>query len=208
MRFANLSASAHDFCIKKSAMDTFPTLPVFAAQGGIPPMSVSYWYTAPDALALRFVFRVVTAGAPCESAAFYETIPPMQNLVTYRTYWKLDTGSPFAGGFYDTEAATPAKDTIILRRMYASSAVTFLPDDDAGGPVVFPFTGTTLLEPGHPGKLTVDYGSVPDPAPRELAPTAGGLTTIYTAGLTVLVCDELAPPVGHLTDCRATVRAP
>lgn len=207
VRLANMRGIALDFCIWPKG-GQMPTLPVFAGSGGIPAGAVSTW--APfDGVAADFSLRYTPAGSTCAEDAGFNTTNQTGNAAPYRTFWTSDKGSILGSGLFDVTTPTAGKDTILFDRMQStSSTLQFVPDADAGPAVPITNGVAVMLTPGVAGQLIGDVPGVGTPPPRPFKPVTGGIARIFMTGTAILVCDELAPAIGALSDCRNTVRAP
>lgn len=207
VRLANMRAIPLDFCIWPKG-GQMPAMPMFADAGGIPPGAVSTWARY-DSLSLDFSLRYTPAGSPCAADAGFNTTNQLGDTAPYRTFWTTDKGTLLGSGFFDVTQPTAGKDTVLFDRMQSSSAtLQFVPDGDASAPVPITHGVPVLLTPGVSGQLVGDVPGVGTPPVRLFKSVTGGVARIFMTGNAILVCDELAPAVGVLSDCRNTVRAP
>ncbi len=208
-RLANMTGSALDFCIWGQG-DVEPTLPAFAGSGGVPAGAVSAYFPFAK-MAANFSVKYTPAGSTCAAAADagFNEFTETGNGAPHRTRWTTSQGSLLGGGFLDTTTATAGKETVLFTRMQSgSSTLTFVPDNDAGPSVTIQNNVPTLLDPNVTGSLVGAVPTIGTPSPRPFKTTSGGIVRVFLTGSQILVCDELAPPNGALSDCRPTVRAP
>jgi hypothetical protein len=205
LRLANFSTMPLDICVR--TIGGVYGDPAFLSSGGVATGSVSAHATY-DFLAANFFIKYVPLGRTCTATGtgFNETQQP-GNLAPGRTFWFTGRGSPFAGGFLDGIPPTRAQETILFTKMLSiNTTLRFVPDDVAMPAVAISATQPTLLMP-VPGHLEGNVPGEGTPPPRPFLPQAGGVTRIFVTGSVITVCDELAPPIGALSDCRPTVRA-
>ncbi len=207
LRFANLSADTLDLCVRPQGSPYAG--PMFEASGGVRPNTVSA-YVEFDFLSVNYLQKLVPLGATCTTTGtgFNETMQP-GNGVKHRTYWYAGRGSPLAGGFFEGPAPTAGKDTLYFTRTQSINArVEFVPNDVSLPHVTLSPLQPTLLDPGVPGQLVGDIPGTGTPPPRPFQAVSDGVLRIVLTATAILVCDDLAPPVGTESDCRPSVRAP
>lgn len=207
IRFANFSNRTLDFCVWNGA----PPAQAAFHPTGIAPGEVSDYFPFAG-LVVNSSFLLVPPGVGCVTDAGFNVTMMGGNSTRHRSYWYTGTGSPLAGSMLEDVALNPGGDVVLFTRMLSSSAaLTFTPFDDGGidaGPISI-VPGTATLVPG--GLVGVFTGNVPGqgvPPARPFASVDGGLVRVFVTGSAIVVCDNLAPPVGILSDCRTTVRAP
>jgi hypothetical protein len=210
IRFANFSGSTLDFCVW-SPGQPIPTQAAFHP-AGVASGTVSNYFPFPGQVA-AFNFLMVPPGSGCVTDAGFNVTSQPGSGAAHRTRWYTRTGSPLGGGMLEDLVPDPTAESVLFTQMMSiNAAVRFVPDSDggvdAGPPISISPTARTLLPAGVPGVLE---GNVPGqgvPPPRPFLGQAGGVVRIFMTGTEILVCDNLAPPVGDQSDCRPSVRAP
>lgn len=210
IRLANFSGAPLDFCVWNTGMPV-PTQAAFHP-AGVPSGAVSDFFPF-RGLVVNYNLLLVPPGVGCVTDAGFVVTTQLGDSALYRTRWYTRTGSPFGGGMFESVTPNRAGETVFFAQMQSTNArVTFVPDSDggvdAGPPISISPTAPTLLPPGVPGMLVGDVPFVGTPPPRPFVGQAGGVVRIFMTGTEILVCDNLAPPVGNLSDCRPSVRAP
>lgn len=209
-RFANFSAAALDFCLWNPG-NPVPSQAAFHPSG-VAPGTVSNYFPFPGQI-INFNYLIVPPGVGCVTDAGFNTVVRAGNSVRHRTEWYTGTGSPFGGGAFEDVTPNPAMETVLWSKMLSINAqLFFLPDSDAGidagAAISISATAATLLPAGVPGFLVGTVPSMGTPPPRPFVGQDGGVVRIFMTGSEIVVCDNLAAPLGDQSDCRPSVRAP
>jgi len=191
VRFANMRTVDMAVCLKVKTDAAYPSTPFIAV---VAAGSVTGYQGLDENV---YEYKYVAAGADCATApAHLSTNDIFANTFSRRTFVGRDfsivvsvwTSMPAAG-----------KETIL----YESDgyAADFVDNADAAPPANLN-TSRTELAPGLTGKLVLANATE-----RPFKTQVGQVTVLERAG-TFIVCDDLAAPVGGLSVCDATVRAP
>lgn len=193
----NLRGTAIDFCIKKPGEAAF-TGPVFQTQGGIPNNAASVKYPIPVETQVMFV----PAGNTCANQIF--TPGAVTSAGTPRVTIVV-RGAPVDDArivFWRPQSHVAGKEVIYLGPVGRDGRFAV----GAGNPIELMRDQPTALDPNLVGQLEL-YANANPTFTRAMKTGSGVLLAVETA-TDILLCDELAPPNGHLLQCGATVRAP
>jgi hypothetical protein len=195
---ANLHGSAIDFCfIPPGATDWVG--PVFGSEGGVPNGGVSVKRPVP----IGSKVALIGAGQDCTSTPLFTPGTDPQKGTPRITLVVRGGPDGDARKVFEKPAEHVAGKEMVYYAGYSRDAL-FTPS--GGGVAVEIKRGPTALDPNVTGELTLTPSSGPTFA-RSMK-TAAGVVLLIETSTEALLCDELAPPNGHLLRCGADVRVP
>jgi hypothetical protein len=196
-RVANLRSETFVVCYRLTGTTAY-TGPLYEAEGGLATDQVSDWIPIENR---NYDVIYVLPGAGCSGTyVFSSSITLAASVGSARL--SLFVRPTSSGGFLSGGAVTAGKDTVYYRP--DSRNASFVPDADPTAAVPLTFITPTLLDGEVVGKIVLTFSG----ASRPFKTKAGGKATVFGHDEKLIVCDDLAPPIGHLSDCSAGVRLP
>lgn len=194
----NLWGAPLDFCFKPPGAADFVG-PVFAAEGGVPHLAASVMRPMP----IGSEVILFLAGPDCTATPLFGADAPTHRLTPITTMVVRKEADDARKLFHRPELHAPGKDVVYFAPHGRDGWFT---PGGGGAPIEIERGQPTLLDANVTGEVRLSY---PDhPTFTRPMKTASGAVLVVETTTGVMICDELAPPNGHLLRCGDDVRAP
>ncbi len=205
-----------DVCLTRQGGGA-PTVRMYEGTSGIGRFEVGAWRVLTSG---RYDAKVIAASDTCAGTAVYTVQVDQLATSMYRrlSMVQITTLSGQTANLY-ADSLLPAsftgQDVITFVNTIVATPAQELRFMDGAGTVTARNNFDLQLAPGRSGTLTMTFAGLDPPADvtrtyrsarGRLMAFGHGNGTDKTVGLTV--CDDLAPPDGHLSHCGSSVRAP
>jgi hypothetical protein len=220
-RFAHMEPSELpervDVCmIATSGPTTGTTIQMYEATSGIGRYEVGAWRVLEHG---EHTLELILPGGTCDDDPLYTTSITQDGLGGPRrtTYTLFSLGIGIQGTAAGDRVFPPDaddNDRIRFQPAIIEDPTTLTFEDALGTVPIGAPADYGLVMGGRSGMLTLTFDDgAPAPVTRAYEALAGGHTTVFARGSSgaavgLTVCDDFAPPVGQLSDCRDSVRAP
>ena len=202
-----------DVCVTRMPGGT--PVQMYAGTAGIGRFQIGAWRVLDVG---NYALKVIAAGGTCADASVYDATFQQLNDASFRRYTYLlknaGSGSTACGSIQRSGPSDVANQDIVFYSdciLNGGPTVTFT---DGAGTVTFPDPVSRPLAPGRSGTITMHFAGGSPPDLTRAFRSATGQVSLHAYGVPadnavgMLLCDDLAAPVGHLSLCTAQVRAP
>jgi len=202
-----------DACVTRMPGGT--PVQMYAGTAGIGRFQIGAWRVLDVG---NYALKVIAAGGTCADASVFDATFQQLNDASFRRYTYLlknaGSGSTACGSIQRSGPSDVANQDIVFYSdciLNGGPTVTFT---DGAGTVTFPDPVSRPLAPGRNGTITMHFANGSPPDLTRAFRSATGQVSLHAYGVPadnavgMLLCDDLAAPVGHLSLCNAQVRAP